>query len=155
MSRQQREALEVVLRAAPFDLNQTPEQHRRSFDAFIIKPYPADVTEKEMILGGVRALELTIAGHQALPVVLYFHGGGYVVGSARTGAHLASDLARRLGGRGLSVEYRLGPENPYPASVEDGLAAYTGLLTCGTDPRQVVLAGDSAGGGLAVATLLP
>ena len=57
MSRQQREALEVVLRAEPFDLNQTPEQHRKSFDAFVIKPYPADVTEQEMILGGVRADE--------------------------------------------------------------------------------------------------
>jgi acetyl esterase/lipase len=153
MSRQQREALEAALRAEPFDLNQTPEQHRESFDAFIIKPYPADVTEKEVILGGVRALELTVAGNQALPAVLYFHGGGYVAGSARTGAHLAIDLARRLGGRGLSVDYRLGPENPFPASVEDGLAAYTGLLTF-ADPRQVVLAGDSAGGGLAVAALL-
>jgi acetyl esterase/lipase len=86
--------------------------------------------------------------------VLYFHGGGYVAGSARTGTHLAAELARRTGGRALSVDYRLAPEHPYPAAVEDGLAAYAGLLESGASPSRVLVAGDSAGGGLAVATLL-
>jgi len=86
--------------------------------------------------------------------VLYFHGGGYVAGSARTGTHLAAELARRAGGRALSVDYRLAPEHPYPAAVEDGLAAYAGLLESGASPARVLVAGDSAGGGLAVATLL-
>lgn len=67
---------------------------------------------------------------------MYFHGGGYLVGSARTGAHLAIDLARRIGGRALSVEYRLGPEDPYPGPAEGGLAAYTGLLDSGVDPAS-------------------
>ena len=72
----------------------------------------------------------------------------------RTGTHLAAELARRAGGRALSVGYRLAPEHPYPAAVEDGLAVYAGLLESGVSPAQVLVAGDSAGGGLAVATLL-
>ena len=159
MSKEQRDAIEAALRAAPFDLEQSTEEHRKTFDGFALQPYPADVSAAEVSLGGVRAIELTVEGHAAGdPVrsvdVLYFHGGGYVAGSARTGTHLAAELARRAGGRALSVDYRLAPEHPYPAAVEDGLAAYAGLLESGARPGRVVLAGDSAGGGLAVATLL-
>jgi epsilon-lactone hydrolase len=116
------------LRAEPFDLNQTTAQHRKSFDAFAIRPYPADVAPADVTLGGVGAIELTIADNAAEPALLYFHGGGYVAGSARAGAHLAGELARRTGGRALSVDYRLAPEHPHPAAVEDGPAAYAGLL---------------------------
>lgn len=159
MSKEQRDAIDAALRAAPFDLEQSTEEHRKTFDGFALQPYPADVSAAEVSLGGVRAIELTVEGHaEAGPVrsvdVLYFHGGGYVAGSARTGTHLAAELARRVGGRALSVDYRLAPEHPYPAAVEDGLAAYAGLLGSGARPGRVVLAGDSAGGGLAVATLL-
>jgi len=154
MSKQQRDAIDAALRAQPFDLSQSTAEHRKSFEAFALRPYPADVTAADMTLGGVRAIELTVAGHAADPVVLYFHGGGYVAGSARTGTHLAAELARRAGGRALSVDYRLAPEHPYPAAVEDGLAAYAGLLESGASPARVLVAGDSAGGGLAVATLL-
>jgi monoterpene epsilon-lactone hydrolase len=154
MSREQRDALDAALRAGDFDLTQTPEDHRKSFDALIVEPYPADVAERKVTVGGVSALSLTVDSGAAEPTVLYFHGGGFVVGSARSGAHLAVEVARRLGGSALSVDYRLAPEHPYPAAVEDGLAAYAGLLGAGTDPRRVVLAGDSAGGGLAIATLL-
>lgn len=159
MSKQQRDAIDAALRAAPFDLEQSPEEHRKAFDGFALQPYPADVSATEVNLGGVRAIGLTVEGQAAGdPVryvdVLYFHGGGYVAGSARTGTHLAAELARRVGGRALSVDYRLAPEHPYPAAVEDGLAAYAGLLDSGASPGRVVVAGDSAGGGLAVATLL-
>ncbi len=159
MSKEQRDAIDAALRAAPFDLEQSTEEHRKTFDGFALQPYPADVSAAEVSLGGVRAIELTVGGQAAAdPVrsvdVLYFHGGGYVAGSARTGTHLAAELARRVGGRALSVDYRLAPEHPYPAAVEDGLAAYAGLLGSGARPGRVVLAGDSAGGGLAVATLL-
>ena len=155
MSKEQRDAIDAALRAAPFDLEQSTEE----LDGFALQPYPADVSAAEVNLGGVRAIELTVEGHAAGdPVrsvdVLYFHGGGYVAGSARTGTHLAAELARRAGGRAYSVDYRLAPEHPYPAAVEDGLAAYAGLLESGARPGRVVLAGDSAGGGLAVATLL-
>jgi acetyl esterase/lipase len=159
MSKEQRDAIDAALRAAPFDLEQSVEEHRKTFDGFALQPYPADVSAAEVSLGGVRAIELTVEGRvTGDPVrsvdVLYFHGGGYVAGSARTGTHLAAELARRAGGRALSVDYRLAPEHPFPAAVEDGVAAYAGLLESGASPDRVVVAGDSAGGGLAVATLL-
>jgi epsilon-lactone hydrolase len=154
MSKQQRDAIDAALRAEPFGLSQSTEEHRKSFEAFALRSYPADVAAADVTLGGVGAIELTVAGNAADPTVLYFHGGGYVAGSARTGTHLAAELARRAGGRALSVDYRLAPEHPYPAAVEDGLAAYAGLLESSVSPAQVLVAGDSAGGGLAVATLL-
>jgi epsilon-lactone hydrolase len=154
MSKQQRDAIDAALRAGSFDLSQSLAEQRKSFDAFAIHPYPADVVAADVSLGGVGAIELTVAGQAADPSVLYFHGGGYVVGSARTGTHLAAELARRAGGRALSVGYRLAPEHPYPAAVADGLAAYAGLLDAGISPARILVAGDSAGGGLAVAALL-
>ena len=154
MSKQQRDAIDAALRADPFDLSQSTAEHRKSFEALMVRPYPADVTPADVTLGGVDAIELTVDGQAAEPAVLYFHGGGYVAGSARTGTYLAAELARRAGGRALSVDYRLAPEHPYPAAVEDGLAAYAGLLESGVNPARVVVAGDSAGGGLAVAMLL-
>jgi epsilon-lactone hydrolase len=154
MSRQQWEEIEAALRAQPFDPAQGVAQHRKAFDEWAVVPYPADVAAREVTLGGIGAIELTVAGNASPVTIVYFHGGGYVVGSARTGARLAAELARRSGGRALSVDYRLAPEHPYPAAVEDGIAAYAGLLDSGADPARVVLAGDSAGGGLAMATLL-
>ncbi|HEX5288613.1 MAG TPA: alpha/beta hydrolase [Streptosporangiaceae bacterium] len=154
MSKQQRDAIDAALRAEPFSLTQTAGEHRTSFDGWAIRPYPADVAAADVQIGGVPAIELTVAGRGADPIVLYFHGGGYVAGSARAGAHLAAELARRAGGRALSVDYRLAPEHPYPAAVEDGLAAYAGLLESGVSPARILVAGDSAGGGLAVAALL-
>src|SRR5580693_7268727 len=154
MSKQQRDVIDAALRAEPFGLSQSTEEHRKSFEAFALRSYPADVAAADVTLGGVGAIELSVAGNGADPAVLYFHGGGYVAGSARTGTHLAAELARRTGGRALSVDYRLAPEHPYPAAVEDGLAAYAGLLESGVSPAQIAVAGESAGGGLAVATLL-
>jgi monoterpene epsilon-lactone hydrolase len=140
MSKQQGDAIDAALRAEPFNPSQSTAEARKSFDAFAIRPYPADVAAVDVTLGGVGAIELTVAGKAADPTVLYFHGGGYVVGSALTGTHLAAELARRAGGRALSVDYRLAPEHPYPAAVEDGLAAYAGLLDSGVSPSRVVVA---------------
>src|SRR6185436_11478754 len=87
-------------------------------------------------------------------VILYLHGGVYVIGSAAATVPLVSDLVRRSGIRAITLDYRLAPEHPYPAAVDDARAAYEGLLAQGMDPGHIVLAGESAGGGLAVATLL-
>jgi acetyl esterase/lipase len=87
-------------------------------------------------------------------VILYFHGGVYVIGYAAATVPLVGDLARRTGARAITLEYRLAPEHPYPAAVEDARAAYVGLLTQGIAPAQIALAGESAGAGLAVALLL-
>jgi epsilon-lactone hydrolase len=86
--------------------------------------------------------------------VLYLHGGGYVIGSCNTHRALASHLAARSGLAVLVVDYRLAPEHPYPAAVDDALIAYEWLLAHGFEPDRVVVAGDSAGGGLTLATML-
>jgi acetyl esterase/lipase len=117
-------------------------------------PAPADVLQKQMEIGGVGGIEVTIPGNESERVILYFHGGVYVIGSAATSVPLVGSLVRRTGVNAITLDYRLAPEYPYPAAVEDARAAYQGLLAQGMDPGQIVLAGDSAGGGLAVATLL-
>jgi acetyl esterase/lipase len=113
-----------------------------------------DVDQKPTTIGGVNGVEVSIRGTDAANVILYFHGGVYVIGSAATSVPLVSDLARRTGAKAITLDYRLAPEHPYPAAVEDAQAAYRGLLDQGIDPSQIALAGDSAGGGLAVAALL-
>ncbi|MEU7468499.1 alpha/beta hydrolase [Streptomyces sp. NPDC044984] len=155
MSRQQRKALDAVLRSAPRgETRPTPEKQRDDFDAALTRPAPEDVVTRRTVLGGRPALELEPAEASGRGRLLYLHGGGYVVGSPDTHAGLVGELARRAGLRALSVDYRLAPEHPFPAAVDDGLAAYRALLAAGTDPRDLVMAGDSAGGGLTLATLL-
>lgn len=87
-------------------------------------------------------------------VILYLHGGGYAVGSKQTHRSLVGQIAKKAGYCALLIEYRLAPENPYPAALEDAVRAYKWLLETGHDPKDIVIAGDSAGGGLSMATLL-
>jgi len=87
-------------------------------------------------------------------VVLYLHGGGYVIGSPRSHRHLAAAIAGAAEASALLLDYRLAPEHPFPAAVEDATAAYRWLLEQAVVPQHIVIAGDSAGGGLTVATLL-
>jgi epsilon-lactone hydrolase len=86
--------------------------------------------------------------------VLYLHGGGYVIGSPRSHRHLAAAIARAAGVPALLLDYRLAPEHPFPAALDDAVAAYRWLLDRGLAPGRIVVAGDSAGGGLTVATQL-
>jgi acetyl esterase/lipase len=95
-----------------------------------------------------------VDGIDSANVILYFHGGVYVIGSADSSVPLVADLARRTNTKVISVDYRLAPENPFPAAVEDASAAYEGLLSQGVDPNNIAISGESAGGGLAVAALL-
>ena len=87
-------------------------------------------------------------------VVLYLHGGGYVIGSPRSHRHLAAAIGVAARTGVLLPDYRLAPEHPYPAAIEDAVIAYQWLLGRGLAPERIVIAGDSAGGGLTVATLL-
>ncbi len=105
-------------------------------------------------LGGVPTAEITVDGIEPRHIVLYFHGGVYVVGDAFLAAGLASQVGRRTRAKVISVDYRLAPEHPYPAAVDDALAAYEALLHNGTAPSDIAFAGESAGGGLAIATLV-
>lgn len=97
---------------------------------------------------------LTPPGARTDAAVLYLHGGGYVIGSPRSHRHLAAAIARAAGTRALLLDYRLAPEHPFPAGLEDAVAAYQWLLAGGVAPARIVVAGDSAGGGLTMATLL-
>jgi len=87
-------------------------------------------------------------------VVLYLHGGGYVFGSILSHRHLVAEIGRASGSRTLAIDYRLSPENPFPAAVDDALASYRYLLEKGFEPGHIALVGDSAGGGLVVSTLV-
>jgi acetyl esterase/lipase len=155
MSKQQQLALDAILRQGHLNLEADVPALRAEFNALMANvPVAGDVDQKPTTIGGVSGVEVTIRGTDAANVILYFHGGVYVIGSATTSVPLVSDLARRTGAKAVSLDYRLAPEHPYPAAVEDAQAAYRGLLEQGIDPGQIALAGDSAGGGLAVATLL-
>ncbi len=90
----------------------------------------------------------------ATRALLYLHGGGYVMGSLDSHRHLAAEAGRAAGIAALALDYRLAPEAPFPAPVEDALAGYRFLLARGIKPERVALAGDSAGGGLVVAAML-
>ena len=155
MSTEQQETLDAILRqsAIPVD-SDVGEQRRLLRELTSAQPLPADVTVTSAKLGGVPTAEITVDGVEPRHVVLYFHGGVYVLGDAFSAAGLASQVARRTGAKVFSVDYRLAPEHPYPAAVDDALAAYEALLHDGVAPSDIVFAGESAGGGLAVATLV-
>jgi monoterpene epsilon-lactone hydrolase len=87
-------------------------------------------------------------------VFLYLHGGAYIMGSLNTHRHLAAKLSRSTATKVLLIDYRLTPENPFPAALEDAVKSYRWLVSSGISPEQIVIGGDSAGGGLTLATLL-
>jgi epsilon-lactone hydrolase len=155
MSKEQQSQLDAILRQGRLDTAADVASVRAAFNALTAQaPVPADVQQKPVEIGGVDGIEVTIAGNESERVILYFHSGVYVIGSAAATVPLVGDLVRRTGVNAITLDYRLAPEHPYPAALEDARAAYEGLLEQGTDPGQIVLAGESAGGGLAVATLL-
>lgn len=155
MSKEQKLALDGALREGGLDLQADVATLRASFNELMARiPAPDDVRQSPTTIGGVSAIEVTAPGADADAVILYFHGGVYVIGSAATSVPLVAELARRTGARVITLDYRLAPEHPYPAAVDDAQDAYKGLLEQGVDPGQIALAGESSGGGLAVATLL-
>jgi epsilon-lactone hydrolase len=155
MSKEQQDLLDSILRQGRIDTAADVASVRAALNALMAQtPMPPDVEQKPVEIGGVPGIEVTIAGNDAGNVMLYFHGGVYVIGAASHTVALVGDIARRTGVRALTLDYRLAPEHPYPAAVDDACAAYEGLLKQGVDPARIVLAGESAGGGLAVAALL-
>ena len=155
MSNDQRESLDAVLRQSAFPADSDVSEQRRLLrELTSAQPPPAGVTVTAAALGGVPTGEITIDGIEPRHVVLYFHGGVYVLGDAFLAADLAAQLGRRTRATVISVDYRLAPEHPYPAAVDDALATYEALLQNGTAPSDIAFAGESAGGGLAIATLV-
>jgi acetyl esterase/lipase len=115
---------------------------------------PDGIRTTEVNLGNLRTLLVEPAGETRLGTILFFHGGGFVVGSPETELGLTANLVNRTGYRAYSPDYRLAPEHPFPGAADDGLTAYRALLDDGVAPSSIVFAGDSAGGSLTVTTLL-
>ena len=155
MSTEQRKNVEAILRQNAFSPDSdVSEQRRQLREQASAQPLPADVTVTASALGGVPTAEVTVDGIEPRHTVLYFHGGVYVLEDAFQVAGLAAQVGRRTQAKVISVDYRLAPEQPYPAAVDDALAAYEALLNIGAAPSDIIFAGESAGGGLAVATLV-
>ena len=135
---------------APESLSETRANH----DALGAKMKLASgVTEEEVSVSGVNGLKFS-PSKKSSSNILYFHGGGYVVGSPTSHRSMTSEIAVASQSVVWSMDYRLGPENPFPAAVEDGLSSYKGLLDSGVKSNDIVISGDSAGGGLTVATAI-
>lgn len=129
-------------------------QIRRAFEEMLTQsPVAAGVVFEQETAGGIPASWCIPSGASRHNVLLYLHGGGYVIGSSKGYRPLGSELASRLKARVLIPDYRLAPENPFPAAVQDALATYRWLLQRDYNPASIAVAGDSCGGGLTIATL--
>lgn len=130
-------------------------QSRSRFElATAVPPPPTGTQLTPGTWGGVPGLEVVPAGADRGRVLLYLHGGGYCVGSSKAYKGLVSRIAQAAAARAVVLDYRMADEHPYPAAVDDALAAYRALLDEGVAPERIAVAGDSAGGGLALALAL-
>jgi acetyl esterase/lipase len=133
--------------------NTSIEQTRASWEAlFRTRTQPADV--ERVKAGGVDAAWIAAPGVRRDRVLVYVHGGGYAMGSVNSHRDLIARLSAAADCRALGLDYRLAPEHPFPAALEDATAAYGWLLDQGIAPHRIALAGDSSGGGLTAATLV-
>ena len=137
-------------RALEFDLNRA----RRGIDSARFLPPPAGVTVEGVRAGQIAAEWLTPKRVSAGRHLLYLHGGGFMMGGLGSHRRWVGSLARALHARALHLEYRVAPEFPFPASLDDCVAVYRWLLENGVDPQKLVIAGESAGAGLVISTLL-
>jgi acetyl esterase/lipase len=134
----------------------TPFMARRAQAAEFAAAFeiPPDIAVEAGMLGGVAVEWIAPRKAHSSNVFFHLHGGGYVLGDPAGSRAFTTDLARRLNGRVVSVDYRLAPEHPFPAAVDDALAAYCALLEQGQVPGTIAIGGESAGGGLTMALLL-
>jgi acetyl esterase/lipase len=147
-------AVRAHLAKLPPSETMTLAERRRQYErAERVFPVPPEVKVETVTLGGVRAERLTPPSAKNA-AVLYLHGGGYCIGSPRSHRHLAAAIGAAAEAVVVVPDYRLAPEHPFPAAVDDAVATYRALLAGGVSPSRVAIAGDSAGGGLTVATLL-
>jgi epsilon-lactone hydrolase len=131
----------------------TPQEMRALFEQ-MATPAEADVKCEPVNAGGIGAEWISAPGATPDRAVLYLHGGGYVVGSVKTHRDLMGRVSRAAKARVLGLDYRLAPEHPFPAAVDDSIAAYRWMLQQDLRPSRIAVAGDSAGGGLVIATLV-
>ncbi|MBM4258690.1 MAG: alpha/beta hydrolase [Deltaproteobacteria bacterium] len=147
--------LKQILRekALPSGAQVTLEQRRKGMEKVAFK-VAEDVIIEQVKIGGCAAEWLRAPGTNAQRAILYLHGGGYVMGSPNTHRSLGGEVSRASQAAVLMLDYRLAPESPFPAAIDDGVAAFEWLIAQGFKPQNLAIAGDSAGGGLAAATLL-
>ncbi|MEU7561152.1 alpha/beta hydrolase [Streptomyces eurythermus] len=155
MSKEQRARIDAMMRQPRPEGPRSVEELRAGFKALM---------DQMIVPDGIRTTRTTLGARSALHVepdngpragtILYFHGGGFVFGSPETALPLTGHLVAKTGFRAYSPDYRLAPEHPFPAAIEDTLSAYRDLLDSGADPSAIAFAGDSAGGGLTVTTCL-
>ena len=155
MSSEALRSVKAMLRARPVDPDATWEERREGMETAQAQlEIPRDVTCTPTSANGVPCEWVETPGADPERAVLYLHGGGYAIGSLATHRFLIQGIARATGCRALSVDYRLAPEHPFPAAVEDAATAARWLAEHGIAPAKTAIAGDSAGGGLTLATLL-
>ena len=147
------ERLEAMLRARPASLSN--EQRRAAYEALgDLFPLAGDVRVEQVNAHGVPAEWTSTPVASTSEVILYLHGGGYAWGSLKSHRHLVSEVGRAAMMRTLALDYRRAPEFPFPQALEDSVSGYRFLLDSGFSSRQIAVAGDSAGAGLAVALLV-
>jgi len=144
-----------MLRSQPKLSDLSIEEQRVQMEAgFTQFKIQADVHCEPVDAGGVPAEWITTPNVLDERVIYYLHGGGYAIGSINTHREMVSRLSRAASARVLIIDYRLAPENPFPAALGDSITAYRWLLSSGVSPDRLVIAGESAGGGLTLATLV-
>ncbi|MFB4303363.1 alpha/beta hydrolase [Actinomadura sp. NTSP31] len=155
MSKEQRARIDAMMRRQQPEGPGTVEEIRAGFEALMAQMIvPGGIRTARTALGGRPALRVEPDGGPRAGTILYFHGGSWVFGSPETALSLTGHLVAGTGFGAYSLDYRLAPEHPFPAAIEDTLGAYRALLDGGEDPSAIAFAGDSAGGGLAVTTCL-
>ncbi|MEW9529158.1 alpha/beta hydrolase [Microbispora sp. NPDC049125] len=155
MSREQRARIDAMMRQPRPEGPRSVDELRAGFRALMAQMIvPDTIRTTRTTLGGRPALHVEPHNGPRAGTILYFHGGGFVFGSPETALSLTGHLVAKTGFEAYSLDYRLAPEHPYPAAIDDTLSAYRALLDSGEDPSVIAFAGDSAGGGLAVTTCL-
>jgi epsilon-lactone hydrolase len=153
MADQEIDAVRALLLAKPRP-DGLSERRKRLDDLGVMYKIATDVRIESVDANGVRAEWSSTPDADPACVILFLHGGGYVSGSIESHRPLATEIGRVCGARTLALGYRLAPEYPFPAAIEDALAGYRFLLSHGIEPRHIAVAGDSAGGGLTVALMV-
>lgn len=152
MDRSEIDAIRTMLAAKPRPVGWA-ERRARLDELGTAWPVASDIGIAPADVGGVPCEWSTAPGADPSKAVVYFHGGGYCSGSLASHRRLVAELGRAAGARALAVGYRLAPEHPFPAALDDALAVWQALRALGTRAADIALAGDSAGGGLTLALL--
>lgn len=152
MSQSEIDAVRVLLGSKPRPVG-WHQRRQRIEEVGAVWPAASDVKFEEVDIAGLRGEWSMAPGSDASRVLLFFHGGGYCSGSILSHRRLVTEAGRAATTRTLAIEYRLAPEHPFPAALDDTLAAWNFLRRCGIAAEHIVVGGDSAGGGLTIALI--